>query len=59
MLSERDEYRRRAAACRAEAQKATDPDQKRRFEQLAVGWETLAGGAEQRELLQQKLGADE
>jgi hypothetical protein len=42
-------YRNRAHECRARAARATDPDQKQEYLEMADGWQSLAGHAERLE----------
>jgi hypothetical protein len=52
-MPESDACRKRAEECKALAEKATNPDTKRQYEEMARGWLVLAKIAEQRELPKQ------
>jgi hypothetical protein len=49
-MPDSDAYRKRAEECRERAEKTTDPNIKRQYEEMAQGWMALARSAEQRGL---------
>jgi hypothetical protein len=48
-MPDSDAYRKRAEECLEQAAKATDPDIKRRYEEMARGWLVLVGNEERQQ----------